>query len=114
MQHAAPHSAATVAGEVPSTAGSQPSSSGRRTTRIAIALEQAHVGRLARVTEAEWAPGLLVFFCDILCWLLLYGSLASLRNDVSYSSGFELIVIDGLQLAVIVGCLFIIGGYSSS
>ncbi|HJT82745.1 MAG TPA: exopolysaccharide biosynthesis polyprenyl glycosylphosphotransferase [Chthoniobacterales bacterium] len=71
------------------------------------------MGRLARFVEAEWAPALLIFFCDIVCWFALYAGLAFLRNDAYYTSGLELAIIDGLQLAVIVGCLFIIGGYSS-
>jgi lipopolysaccharide/colanic/teichoic acid biosynthesis glycosyltransferase len=121
--HAVPRDAETaseVTGQTPQVSDSQPStlnpqpSPGRRTTRIAMALEQVpRMGRVARVVDAEWAPGLLIFFCDILCWLGLYGSLASLRHDASFSSGLELAVIDGLQLLVVISCLFIIGGYSS-
>jgi exopolysaccharide biosynthesis polyprenyl glycosylphosphotransferase len=84
---------------------------GRRTTRIALAVEQMP-RRLVRLTEAEWAPSLLIFAIDLVCWFTLYAALTFVRRDASYSSGFELAIIDGLQLVIIVGCLFISGGYS--
>src|SRR6516164_694053 len=75
--------------------------------------EALGVTRVGRIVESEWAPALVVFFLDIVFWFVLYGALASLRHDASYSSLFELVVIDGLQLVIILQCLFIIGGYSS-
>ena len=66
-----------------------------------------------RFAEQEWAPAFLFFFCDVICWLGMYGALGYLRNDALFSSGFEFAVIDVIQLAVIVQALFVIGGYSS-
>jgi exopolysaccharide biosynthesis polyprenyl glycosylphosphotransferase len=73
----------------------------------------ARVGGAKRFIQQEWAPGLLFFVCDVICWLGIYGLLGFLRHDVLFSSGFEFAVIDIIQLAVIVQALFIIGGYSS-
>ena len=75
--------------------------------------EPERVGKFAKIAEADWAPSLLIFFCDIVCWFGLYGVLSFLRHDAYFSSAFELAVVDLIQLAVIVQCLFIIGGYSS-
>jgi exopolysaccharide biosynthesis polyprenyl glycosylphosphotransferase len=71
------------------------------------------VGITKRFVQQEWAPGLLYFACDVICWFLLYGFLGFLRHDALFSSGFEFAVIDVIQLAVIVQALFVIGGYSS-
>src|SRR3954468_18457390 len=90
------------------------SATGRRTTRIGLAIEQLpRIGRMTRLVETEWAPAFLIFLCDIVCWFSLYAGLAFLRHQAVYSSGLELALIDGLQLIIIVQCLFIIGGYSS-
>src|SRR6266436_2398898 len=68
---------------------------------------------LRRVIEAEWAPGLFCFICDVVCWMTLYYVVSSIRHDAFYSSGLEFALIDFIQLVVIVQALFIIGGYSS-
>src|SRR3954468_14985379 len=87
---------------------------GRRTSRIALAIDQMpRISRVTRLTETDWAPALLIFLCDIVCWFSLYAGLAFLRHQAVYSSALELGLIDGLQLIIIVQCLFIIGGYSS-
>ena len=65
------------------------------------------------LAEQEWAPALFFFLCDVVCWLGLYGFLGYLRHDALFSSGFEFVVIDLIQLAVVVQALFVIGGYSS-
>ncbi len=72
---------------------------------------QSNPGR--RLIEQEWAPGLLFFLCDVVIWFVIYGSLGYIRHDALFSSGFEFVVIDLIQLAVIVQALFIIGGYSA-
>jgi exopolysaccharide biosynthesis polyprenyl glycosylphosphotransferase len=91
----------------------QPSASSR-TVRLAMASHEVpRAGRIARVSEMDWAPALLIFVCDIVCWFGLYALLAFLRHDAYYTSKLELAIIDGLQLFIIVQCLFIIGGYSS-
>ena len=69
-------------------------------------------GVFAKVAGQDWSPALLLFFCDVICWVAIYGSLVLFRHDMFFSSGFEFGVIDFIQLAVIVQALFIIGGYS--
>jgi exopolysaccharide biosynthesis polyprenyl glycosylphosphotransferase len=71
------------------------------------------ISALGRMAEQEWAPALLFFICDVVCWVGIYGSLSFLRHDAYFSSGFEFAVIDIIQLVVIVQSLFIIGGYSA-
>jgi exopolysaccharide biosynthesis polyprenyl glycosylphosphotransferase len=71
------------------------------------------VGATKRFIQQEWAPGVLFFLCDIICWFTIYGVLGFLRHDALFSSGFGFAVIDAIQMAVIVQALFIIGGYSS-
>jgi exopolysaccharide biosynthesis polyprenyl glycosylphosphotransferase len=68
---------------------------------------------VTRVIEAEWAPGLFCFLCDVVCWMTLYYVVSSIRHDAFYSSGLEFALLDLFQLVVIVQALFIIGGYSS-
>jgi exopolysaccharide biosynthesis polyprenyl glycosylphosphotransferase len=70
-------------------------------------------GATKRFVDQEWAPGLLFFVCDVTFWLLIYGTLGFVRRDAFFSSGFEFLVIDLIQLAIIIQALFIIGGYSS-
>ena len=69
-------------------------------------------GRFTRVAETDWAPALLLFALDIVCWFGVYSALAFLRHDAYFSSGFERASIDVIQLTVIIQCLFVIGGYS--
>jgi exopolysaccharide biosynthesis polyprenyl glycosylphosphotransferase len=66
-----------------------------------------------RFIEQEWAPGLLFFICDVVCWFVIYGALGFIRHDALFSSGFAFAVIDIIQLAIVVQALFIIGGYNS-
>lgn len=71
------------------------------------------LGTVAKVAESDWAPSILIFVLDIALWIGLYSFLSFLRHDAYFSSSFERAVIDVIQLAVIVQCLFIIGGYNS-
>src|SRR4051812_37528653 len=75
--------------------------------------DAGRLGGIRRFADQEWAPAFLFFFCDVICWLGIYGVLGYLRHDALFSSGFEFAVIDVIQLAVIVQALFVIGGYSS-
>src|SRR5581483_7884220 len=70
-------------------------------------------GATKRLIDQEWAPGLLFFVFDVVCWIVMYGTLGFIRHDALFSSGFKFAVIDVIQLAIIVQALFIIGGYSS-
>jgi len=65
-----------------------------------------------KIAQEEWAPALFVLFCDVVCWVGIYGFASFIRHDAFYSSSFEYGIIDIIQLAVIVQALFIIGGYS--
>jgi len=71
------------------------------------------LGSVKRIVEQEWAPGLLFFLCDVVCWVGIYGILGFVRRDALFSSSFEYAVIDLIQLIVIVQALFTIGGYNS-
>src|ERR1700730_5730153 len=70
------------------------------------------VGPFAKVAAQDWAPALLLFIADIICWIAVYGSLILFRRDLFFSSGFLFVVIKLITLAVIVHALFIVGGYS--
>jgi exopolysaccharide biosynthesis polyprenyl glycosylphosphotransferase len=76
-------------------------------------ISPVRTGMAKRFVQQEWAPGLLFFVCDVVCWFTIYGFLGFFRHDALFSSGFEFATIDVIQLAVIVQALFIIGGYSS-
>ncbi len=65
-----------------------------------------------KVAQEEWAPALIILFCDIVCWAGIYTSVSLIRHDAFFSSTFEFAAIDIIQLAVIVQALFIIGGYN--
>ena len=65
-----------------------------------------------KIAQEEWAPALLILFCDVLCWVGIYGFFSFIRHDLYFSSTFEYGIIDLIQLLVIVQALFIIGGYN--
>lgn len=92
--------------------GSNHGSFDRSSEQIATVAGHRH-GPLRKVAEMEWAPSLLFFLLDVMCWLAIYGLLAYLRRDAFFAGAFEFAVIDLIQLAIIVQALFVIGGYSS-
>jgi exopolysaccharide biosynthesis polyprenyl glycosylphosphotransferase len=59
----------------------------------------------------DWIAPVLLLFFDILGWVGLYGLISALRGDQFFSSPFQLVLVELLQLVVIVQTLFIIGGY---
>jgi exopolysaccharide biosynthesis polyprenyl glycosylphosphotransferase len=65
-----------------------------------------------RVAEQEWAPAILFLILDVVCWVFLYTLLIWARHDIYFSGRIEYVVVYLVQLAVIIQCLFIIGGYS--
>ena len=78
----------------------------------AAGTDRQGVSAFGKVAEQEWAPSLLIFLCDIVCWIVIYGFFTFIRHDAFFSSGFEFTVVEVIQLAVIIQALFIIGGYS--
>src|SRR5216683_1722585 len=102
---AEPHSAAEEAGHFRPPVSALPSKTARPGS-------PRRLGPFAKVAAQDWAPALLLFLCDIIFWIAIYGSLVFFRRDLFFSSGFEFAIIDTIQLAVIVQALFIIGGYS--
>ncbi len=68
--------------------------------------------RLRRLLRHDWVSGGLLVFLDALVWLEIYCSAIYLRGDAFYTGPLLTIFIGSLQLAVIVGALFVIGGYS--
>jgi len=70
-------------------------------------------GRLySRIRDREWITGFLYGICDVVCWILLYAVVGYLRRDAFFASAFEVVLVDGVVLAVIIQALYIIGGYS--
>jgi exopolysaccharide biosynthesis polyprenyl glycosylphosphotransferase len=65
-----------------------------------------------RVRDHDWTIGLLYAFCDIVCWVVLYGLLGYVRRDAFFVSPFEFVLVDCITLAVIIQALYIVGGYS--
>lgn len=78
----------------------------------AAAIPERRVGPIGKITEQEWAPGLVFFLCDVIAWIGIYGLFGYLRHDAVFSSGFEFAVIDIIQLAIIFHALYVIGGYN--
>jgi exopolysaccharide biosynthesis polyprenyl glycosylphosphotransferase len=64
-----------------------------------------------RKPRPDWAAPILLVFFDALMWITLHGIAGWIRGDQFYSSTYQLLFIELLQLGVIVQTLFIIGGY---
>jgi exopolysaccharide biosynthesis polyprenyl glycosylphosphotransferase len=73
-------------------------------------LREEAVARRTR-PRPEWVAPVLLLFMDTLGWIAIYGITGWLRGDDFFSSPFQLVLVELLQLAVIVQALFIIGGY---
>lgn len=67
---------------------------------------------LSIVRDHDWIVGLLYMACDILCWVVLYGTVSYIRRDEFFVSPFEFMLVDCVVLAVILQALYIVGGYS--
>ncbi|MEY2486938.1 MAG: hypothetical protein QOH39_2586 [Verrucomicrobiota bacterium] len=67
--------------------------------------------RRATIITQEWAPTLLLLLLDILVWTLIYGGATSLRHEVFEPTAFESVIINLLQIGVLIGALYTIGGY---
>jgi exopolysaccharide biosynthesis polyprenyl glycosylphosphotransferase len=67
---------------------------------------------LSIVRGHDWIVGLLYMACDILCWVVLYGTVSYIRRDEFFVSPFEFMLVDCVVLAVILQALYIVGGYS--
>ncbi len=67
---------------------------------------------IARIRDHDWTVGLLYLFCDIVCWVLLYGFVGYVRRDAFFVSAFEFVLVDCITLIVIIQALYIVGGYN--
>src|SRR5882724_4324184 len=67
---------------------------------------------IARARDHDWTVGLLYLFCDIVCWVLLYGFVGYMRRDAFFVSAFEFVLVDCITLIVIMQALYIVGGYN--
>ncbi len=63
-----------------------------------------HVGR-------EWTVALMLLVLDLAFWLTIYSVATSLRGDVAFSTPLQFFFFEAVQMSVIVGALFVIGGY---
>ena len=57
---------------------------------------------IARIRDHDWTVGLLYLFCDIVCWVLLYGFVGYVRRDAFFVSAFEFVLVDCITLIVII------------
>ncbi len=67
---------------------------------------------LSKIRRHDWATAMLYFVCDILCWVVIYGTVGHLRRDAFFVDPFEFVLVDCVVVAVIVQALYIIGGYN--
>src|SRR5437667_3178274 len=67
---------------------------------------------IARIRDHDWTVGLLYLFCDIVCWVLLYGFVGYVRRDAFFVSAFDFVLVDCITLIVIIQALYIVGGYN--
>src|SRR6478736_5679261 len=62
----------------------------------------------------EWSSAALYLFLDVVSWLAIYRGAGWLRYDAFYATPFQFFVINLIQLGVIVGALYFVGGYDRS
>jgi exopolysaccharide biosynthesis polyprenyl glycosylphosphotransferase len=88
-----------------------PAAAGKLQPEVGDQSQRVHP--LRKMAQEEWAPALLILFCDVVCWVGIYTALGFIRHDQFFSSQFEFAILNIIQLAVIVQSLFIIGGYNN-
>lgn len=59
----------------------------------------------------EWLSAALYLFLDVVSWLAIYRVLGWFRYDAFYATPFQFFVVNCIQLGVIVGALYFVGGY---
>jgi exopolysaccharide biosynthesis polyprenyl glycosylphosphotransferase len=69
-------------------------------------------GRSKGSTRHDWAVAAGLLALDIISWTAIYAIATFLRGDAFYSSPLPYILIELLQLSILVGSLFVIGGYN--
>ena len=60
----------------------------------------------------EWLTPLTLAVCDVIAWILIYGSIGFFRRDAFFTTPLEFLLVDCLVLAVIIQAIYIVGGYS--
>ncbi len=76
------------------------------------AVKTERVSRWRRLVRHEWSISAGLVSIDVVFWLLLYGLLTFIRGDEFYVSPLQFVAIAGLQLAIIIAALAIVGGYN--
>jgi exopolysaccharide biosynthesis polyprenyl glycosylphosphotransferase len=77
-----------------------------------IATEESRPRRALSVFGHEWVPATIFLCLDICCWVLIYGTISSLRQGDFSSQRAGFFFLNALQLGVILQAIFVIGGYS--
>jgi exopolysaccharide biosynthesis polyprenyl glycosylphosphotransferase len=60
----------------------------------------------------DWIAGVTTAFCDVVCWVLLYGFVGYVRRDAFFVGPFEFVLVDCVSLLVLLQALYIVGGYN--
>ena len=69
------------------------------------------VGFWSRFLHHEWVAAALYLFLDVVSWVAIYRIAGWFRYDAFYATPFQFFIINLIQLGVIVGALYFIGGY---
>src|SRR5207244_2004927 len=67
---------------------------------------------LRSVADHDWITAVICMVCDIVYWVVLYGTVGYVRRDQFFVSPFEFLLVDCVVVAVILQALYIIGGYN--
>ena len=71
----------------------------------------AALRRRARTSSQDWVAAAALLLLDVTLWVLLYGSVTSLRGDSYFATPFEFFVVCAIQVVVLAQALYITGGY---
>src|SRR5204862_2214545 len=65
----------------------------------------------SRLANNEWLISFTLLLTDILCWVVIYGTISFLRRDFFFVGAFAFGLVGVIHLAVLCQALFLIGGY---
>ena len=60
----------------------------------------------------EWLVAGMLLILDLATWAAIYAIATMARGDISFGTSFQFFLLEAVQLVVIVGALFVIGGYN--
>ena len=64
------------------------------------------------VMRQDWPSSFLLLLLDVVGWLAIYSAVGFLRKDAFYAAPLQYLLVEGVQLAVLIQALFVIGGYN--